>query len=475
MNGLGPIGSQRLRGLRDALPAVAFLCLLTPLFLATLALLLPLSQAAAAAAGTVNGKIAFLAGGDLYVMNPDGTNKTNLTNSKAIEEAAEFSPDGTRIAFVRAPGDIWVMNADGTNQTKITNVADRIEGMTWSDDESTIFYLADRDANPITSEIYAVEADGSSETMLHASGPAIDSGAGLSTAANKIVFSSSAGLSNDEIFVINTDGTGLLRVTNDPGSDTSPVISPTATKIAWSTDRHNPPNQFSTDSEIYIANVNGTGAQRLTNTKVGNFAAAFFADATKLGFNRNGEASITNVNGTGVVKLVPGDNAFDYFEQFSADGKRVAINHVLPLPGEDPHFTIMTTRLDGSNRKTLTTKADDASFADWQYAAQAPTDPPLTLAVEASSAASAKKARALFTCSNECEIRVKVEVKAGGKLFSSSLTRSIYGNEPTKLKLLKRNLRRKLDGKRGSAEVKVIATDDFGARKRDEFKFRLKR
>ena len=448
---------------------------LTVLLLAVPAFLLPLPRPAAAAPGTVNGKIAFLAGGDLYVMNPDGTNKTNLTNSKAAEEAAEFSPDGSRIAFVRAPGDIWVMNADGTNETKITNVADRIEGMTWSDDESTIFYLADRDANPITSEIYAVKADGSGETMLYASGPAIDSGAGLSTAANKIVFSSSAGLSNDEIFAINTNGTGLLQLTNDPGSDTSPVISPTATKIAWSTDRHNPPNQFSTDSEIYTANVNGTGAQRITNTKVGNFAVAFSADATKLGFNRNGEASIMNADGTGFVKLVPGDNAFDDFEQFSADGKRVAINHVLPLPGEDPHFTIMTTRLDGSNKKTLTTKADDASFADWQYAAQAPANPPLTLAVEANTAMSAKKARALFTCSNECEIRIKVKGKAGGKRFSSSLTQSIYGNEPTRLALLKGNVSSKLDGKRGSAEVKVTATDDFGARKRDEFTFRLKR
>ncbi len=447
---------------------------LTVLLLSTLAFLLLLPRPALAAPGTVNGKIAFLARGDLYVMNPDGTNKTNLTNSGAAEEAAEFSPDGSRIALVRAPGDIWVMNADGKNETKITNVADRIEGMTWSDDESTIFYLADRDTIPITAEIYAIKADGSGEMMLNAAGPSIDSGAGLSTAANKIVFSSSNGLASSEVFVINTNGSGLLRLTDDPGSDTAPVISPNASTIAWSTDRHNPPNQFSTDSEIYTASVNGTGTQRITNTKVDNFAAAFSADATRLGYDRNGEASIMNADGTGIVKLVP-DRAFDLFEQFSADGRRVAIDHVLPLPGEDPEFKIMTTSLGGSKKRTLTTQADGADFADWQYAAQAPTNPPLTLQVEADAAASAKKSRARFTCANECTLKIRVTGKAGGKRFSSLRTGGIYGNEPTRLELLRGKVRRKLEGKRGSAEVKVTAADDFGAGKRAKFELRLKR
>lgn len=178
--------------------------------------------------------------------------------------------------------------------------------MTWSDDESTIFYLADRDATPGTSEIYAVEAGGSGETMLYAGGPATNSGPAPSTAANKIVFSSTAGSTNSEIFVIDTNGAGLLQLTNDPDWDTGPVISPNATRVAWDTDRHNPPNEFSIDSEVYTVNVDGTGTQRITNTAVSNSAAAFSADATMLGVNRDSEASIMNADGTNLVELVPG-------------------------------------------------------------------------------------------------------------------------------------------------------------------------
>lgn len=60
---------------------------------------------------------------DIYVMNADGSNQINLTNSSAQEIGPARSPDGSKIAFNWNLGyhdDIWVMNADGSNQTKLT-------------------------------------------------------------------------------------------------------------------------------------------------------------------------------------------------------------------------------------------------------------------------------------------------------------------------------------------------------------------
>src|SRR5215212_1210344 len=68
---------------------------------------------------------------DLWVMDADGTNQTNLTNTPDINEGQPaWSPDGTKIAFtgpgtpnedgVRR-GDVYVMDADGTNRTNLTN------------------------------------------------------------------------------------------------------------------------------------------------------------------------------------------------------------------------------------------------------------------------------------------------------------------------------------------------------------------
>ena len=62
---------------------------------------------------------------DIYVMFADGTNVTQLTNtSDESESFPKWSPDGKRLAFtllsVGSSGDIWVMNADGTGRVNLT-------------------------------------------------------------------------------------------------------------------------------------------------------------------------------------------------------------------------------------------------------------------------------------------------------------------------------------------------------------------
>ncbi|MBU4511368.1 peptidoglycan DD-metalloendopeptidase family protein [bacterium] len=76
---------------------------------------------------SLTGKIAFASyrDGDLeiYVMNADGSNQTNITNNGWNWDPC-FSPDGTKIAFESGRdgnGEIYVMNADGSNQTRLTN------------------------------------------------------------------------------------------------------------------------------------------------------------------------------------------------------------------------------------------------------------------------------------------------------------------------------------------------------------------
>ena len=48
-----------------------------------------------------NGRIAFARGGDIWTMNPDGSDQVNLTNTPSgTEYQPAWSADGTKIAFV---------------------------------------------------------------------------------------------------------------------------------------------------------------------------------------------------------------------------------------------------------------------------------------------------------------------------------------------------------------------------------------
>ena len=72
------------------------------------------------------GSVAFVADGDIWTANPDGSKRVQLTSDQRIDGFPTFSRDGTRIAFRRINaensrpdwqdwGDVMVAAADGGN------------------------------------------------------------------------------------------------------------------------------------------------------------------------------------------------------------------------------------------------------------------------------------------------------------------------------------------------------------------------
>lgn len=102
------------------------------------------------------------------------------------------------------------------------------------------------------------------------------------------------------IYTMNPDQSDLMQVPNTTGAGT-PVWSPDGTRIAFS--RIGP----GSDNEIYVINADGTGSTQLTNNTVQDEYPAWSPDGTKIVFNRSspGAAFYTiNPDGTGESLLV---------------------------------------------------------------------------------------------------------------------------------------------------------------------------
>ncbi|MDQ3455042.1 MAG: hypothetical protein M3513_06195 [Actinomycetota bacterium] len=92
-------------------------------------------------------------GANIWVMDADGANQTNHTNSVDTQQyAPDWSPDSTQLTFFRyvegvaisTQSDIFVMNADGSNPTNITNTDTEELEPAWSPDGDRLVFSATR-------------------------------------------------------------------------------------------------------------------------------------------------------------------------------------------------------------------------------------------------------------------------------------------------------------------------------------------
>jgi len=207
-------------------------------------------------------------GQQIYVANPDGTGVTRLTSSRASHWFPMYSPAGGKILYGSGRGDepsiggnnleVLVANADGSGEISLSNNPAQEFDHAWSPDGTKVAFRSSRDGN---FEIYVADADGKNPKNL-SNHPATDGTPVWSPDGRKIAFTSNRDGSDSmkrEVYLMNADGSGQVNVSSHAaGDDTSPAWSPDSTRIAFVSKRDG-------NSEIYVVRADGTGLKRISN------------------------------------------------------------------------------------------------------------------------------------------------------------------------------------------------------------------
>jgi TolB protein len=218
----------------------------------------------------------------LFIMNVDGTGSVQLTHNDANHEDPAWSPDGKTIAFVYVEDDlaiISIMNADGSGVQELTPRNVRAIHPNWSPDGSKLAYCTDDDLAPPRkndSDILVIDMTTRRISTLITGG--VNTYPSWSPDGKRIAFRRMLGEMNSEVFVANADGTGARNLTNHPAFDGWPAWSPDGTRIAFASNRNS-------SYQIFMMNADGSDVRLLANTEGRGTAPQWGRDGARIYFS----------------------------------------------------------------------------------------------------------------------------------------------------------------------------------------------
>lgn len=238
----------------------------------------------------------------IFVMNPDGTGREQLTDNAFSNVAPEISPDGSQIVFVSdrdGRNHIYLMDIDGRHQHRLTEAPEEEGEPTWAPSGDRIYYR-----------------------RLSASGTVV-------------------------LCSINADGSGFSQLTDGSIRYMRPHVSPDGTRIlAVSVER---------GFDLYVMDSDGSNQRRFPNAPAGVAFASWRRDGERIVFATSSppphigaDIHVMNADGTGHVQLTHAEGVSEY-PCWSPDGEEIAFQ-----TSRDGNFEIYVMSADGGQLRRLT-------------------------------------------------------------------------------------------------------------------------
>ena len=237
-----------------------------------------------------------------------------------------------------------IIKAEKVVETATTDVVEKtsLQNEPGQSAFSKIAFVSNRDGD--NNDIYIMNSDGSNKEKL-TNNASIDEFC-FSPDGTKIAFTSDRDGGGTDMYIMNIDGSNLKRLTNNDSIIDLFCFSPDGIKIVFTSTRDGNP-------QIHIMNIDGSNQERLSNNKYNESLPYFSPDGLKIAFvaarDDNGEIYIMNIDGSSQKNLTNHESK-DIFSCFSPDGSKIVFTSY--RDGENPEIYIMN--IDGSNQKNLT-------------------------------------------------------------------------------------------------------------------------